>query len=76
MFNDANGEHLFVFSKVEPFLPELRTTFGAPQYLENLEKLTRRMPNIDERLTSMRERIKQWMALREQRAAKAAGAEV
>src|SRR5204863_7805324 len=23
MFNDANGEHLFVYSKIEPFLAEL-----------------------------------------------------
>ena len=75
MFNDANGEHLFVFSKVEPFLTELRTMFAAPQYLENLEKLMRRVPNVDERMASMRERIKQLLALREQRAAKAVSAE-
>ena len=24
MFNDANGEHLFVYSKMEPFLADLR----------------------------------------------------
>ena len=24
MFNDANGEHLFVFAKMEPFLPCVR----------------------------------------------------
>lgn len=75
MFNDANGEHMFVYSKVAPFLGELRTMFAAPQYLEHLEKVVRRMPNIDERLESMRERMKQLMALREQRAAKAATAE-
>ena len=70
MFNDANGEQLFVYSKIEPFLSELRTMFGMPQYLEHLEKAVKRIPNVDERITSMRERMKQLMALREQRAVK------
>ena len=76
MFNDANGEHIFVYSKVASFLPELRTLFGSPQYLENLEKAVRRIPDIDERLANMRARMKQLMSIREQRAAKTATAEV
>ncbi|MGH9882661.1 MAG: DUF4760 domain-containing protein [Pyrinomonadaceae bacterium] len=75
MFNDANGEHMLVYSKVAPFLPELRTMFGNPQYLQHLETVVQRIPNIEVRLANMRERIKQLMALREQRAAKAATAE-
>lgn len=74
MFNDANGEQLFVYSKIEPFLPELRTMFGMPQYLEHLEKAVKRIPNVDERITGMRERMKQLMALREQKAVKAQAA--
>ena len=75
MFNDANGEHLFVFAKVEPFLPELRAMYKSPQYLEHLEKVVRRIPNIDERLANMRERMKSLIALREMKAAKANAAE-
>ena len=75
MFNDANGEHLFVYSKIEPFLPELRVMFGEPTFLENLEKLIKRMPESEDRIARLRERMKKFMALREQRAAKAAGAE-
>ena len=75
MFNDANGEHLFVFAKVEPFLPELRAMFKSPQYLEHLEKVVRRIPNIDERLANMRERMKSLIALREMKVAKANAAE-
>src|SRR4030095_16317910 len=59
MFNDANGEHLFVSSKLAPFLSELLSTFGSPNYLENLEKAVQRIPDIDERLANMRERMKQ-----------------
>jgi hypothetical protein len=73
MFNDANGEHIFVFSKVEPFLPELRQAFN-PDYLSNFEKLIKRIPDVDKRLAFVRERMAQMKALREQRAAQAAGA--
>jgi hypothetical protein len=73
MFNDANGEHLFVYSKVEPFLSELRSMFVNPQFLENLEKVVKRMPDADQRIANLRARMKQFMALREQRAAKSAG---
>ena len=75
MFNDANGEHLFVFAKVEPFLPELRAMYKNPQYLGHLEKVVRRIPNIDERLANMRERMKSLIALREMKVAKANAAE-
>ena len=74
MFNDANGEQMFVYSKIEPFLAELRTIFGMPQYLEHLEKAVKRIPNVDERIANMRERMKQLMALREQKAGKAQAA--
>jgi hypothetical protein len=73
MFNDANGEHLFVFAKIEPYLAEVRTTFATPDYLGQLEAMVRRIPQVDEKLAGMRERIAKFVALREQRAAKAAG---
>ncbi len=58
MFNDANGEHVAVFAKIEPFIDEFRTQLGLPQYLEQLEKLVMRIPNAKERLASTRERFK------------------
>ena len=33
MFNDANGEQLVVFAKLEPFVAEYRTRMGNPSYL-------------------------------------------
>src|SRR5262249_46696127 len=75
MFNDANGEQVFVFSKIQPFLSELRSAYNVPEMLQHLEKLVMRTPNIEKRLEDMRERMKQLAALREQRAkAQAAGA--
>jgi len=68
MFNEANGEHLFVYSKMQPVIPELRTMFGNPDFLKNLEGLVKRIPDIDAKLDQMRERMKKFAAMREQRA--------
>src|ERR1700676_478289 len=38
LFNDSNGEHIGVFSKLEPLLGEIRSTHG-PKFAANLEKL-------------------------------------
>jgi hypothetical protein len=64
MFNDANGEHLSVFAKVEPFLPELRKLYNLPTYLSHLEKLVLRMPDAKRRTAETRERVKRFAALR------------
>lgn len=68
MFNDANGEHIFVYAKVEPFLPELRAQ-GNPDYLVHLEKLVREIPNVEERLKFVRERIQAILEMWQMRAA-------
>lgn len=64
MFTDANAEHFVVFAKIEPFLPELRETFGNPNMLTNLEKLVMRQPNAKERLAKSRESMKSVMKAR------------
>jgi hypothetical protein len=71
MFNDANGEQVVVFAKLEPFLTEMREKFGSQQTLQHLEKLVMNMPNARERLTTTRERIKTIIAARAEAAAKA-----
>lgn len=58
LFNDANGEHFFVFAKIEPILEEIRTTSNMPEFLKHFETLVRRAPNSAERLAGIRERIK------------------
>src|SRR5919205_4433017 len=39
MFNDANSEHLFVYAKLEPFLPALREQSGNPESMAQPKKL-------------------------------------
>jgi hypothetical protein len=60
MFLDANGEHVGVFSKVEPFIEELRQAIGLPDYLRQLENLVNRTPHAKERLERMRGVFARW----------------
>ena len=64
MFADAHGEHIVVFSKIEPFLPELREATGNQNMFENLEKLIMRQPDAKEKLAKSRETMKRWMQAR------------
>jgi hypothetical protein len=74
MFNDANGEHIFVYAKMEPFIPMLRQEIGSPQFLAHLEKVVKEIPNYEERLAAVRERMQKIIALYQQRAAAQAAA--
>lgn len=68
MFADAHGEHLVVFSKIEPFLAEIRETMNSPKYLKNLETLIMKMPDAQEVLAARREMMKRMMAARSEMA--------
>lgn len=69
LFNETNGEHIFVYSKIEPVLEDVRTLFGNPDFLRNLETLVKRIPNIDEKLIAMRARMQKFAEMRQERAA-------
>ena len=68
MFNDANGEHLFIFAKIEPILEELRTQWQQPDMLKNFEAIIRRVPDNKEKLAAIRERIKMIQGMMAERA--------
>lgn len=70
MFNDANGEHIAVFSKLEPFIEEYRSIMKNPHYLRNLEDLVMRLPEARTRLRSTRERIKRMVGAQAAKAEK------
>jgi hypothetical protein len=74
LFNETNGEHIFVYSKIQPVIEEVRTLFGNPEFLRNLETLVKRIPDSEAKLTAMRERMKKFAEMREERAAKAQSA--
>jgi hypothetical protein len=68
LFTSTNGEHVGVFSKIEPLLGEIRNAF-APQVAVNLEKLIDATPDGRNQAAKARERMK---AIRAQIAAKQA----
>jgi hypothetical protein len=73
MFNDANGEQLFIFAKIEPILEELRQQWNQPDMLKHFEAIVRRVPDNKEKLAAIRERIKLIQGMMDERA-KAANA--
>src|SRR3982074_2836273 len=68
MFNDANGEQLFIFAKIEPILEELRQQWNQPDMLKHFEAIVRRVPDNAEKLATIRERIKMIQTMMAERA--------
>lgn len=66
MFSDANGEYIGVFSKLEPFIAEVRETFGEANYLAHLETLVFKKPNAKQLLASRRALFERWVKRPEQ----------
>jgi len=58
MFDAANGEHILMFAKIEPFLAELREKFDSPNAFKNLEQVCTSAPGGIERVRATRERIR------------------
>ena len=75
LFNETNGEHLFVYSKIQPVIEEVRTLFGNPEFLSNLETLVKRIPNHEQTIAAMRERMKKFADMRAERAAQTQAAQ-
>jgi hypothetical protein len=63
MFNDATGEQVFIFAKLQPFLEQIRAQ-GSPTYLQHLEKQIMAMPHAEERITRSREMAKRILQAR------------
>ena len=61
MFDQANGEHVFVFAKFEPILADLRAAMG-PGYFKNLEHVCLNAPVGIERVRATQERLRGMMA--------------
>lgn len=60
MFLDANTEHVFVFAKIDEFLPEVRDLFREPDFLIHLEQLVRSIPDVEAKLESRKRLAGLW----------------
>ena len=63
MFNDANGEHVFVFAKLQPYLEKIREATN-PSYMRHLEQAVMAMPGAEARVAHARERSKRFASMR------------
>lgn len=57
LFFSTGGEMWFVFSKVQPFVKEVRDRLQSPEAFRNLEQLATRTAEGRERLTLMQQRL-------------------
>ena len=73
LFQEANTEHIVVFAKLQPFIPELRQIMGEPDYLAHLERLVVNVPNIEKKLANRRTLLKSWVRTAASEEQKAAG---
>lgn len=71
MFNDANGEHLVVFGKVEALIPKWREMNGDSTLWKNLETVSLGAPDARNRIDGIKARIKAMLAARAAAATKA-----
>jgi len=60
MFFDSGTEHIFVYSKIQPFLAEIREMFHEPDYLINLETLALKVPGIEAKLEARKRLAALW----------------
>lgn len=60
LFHDANTEHIAVYSKLQPFLKEIREIINEEDYYIDLEKLVANIPNIDVKLEKRRQLFSRW----------------
>jgi hypothetical protein len=57
LFFDSSGEALFVWAKVEPYVPQLRKDLQAPRLLAHVEKAISMVPRAAERVVVIRARM-------------------
>ena len=72
LFNQTNGEHVFVYMKLQPVLEDIRMMFDNQEFLKNLETVVKRIPDIETKLPAMRERMAKFAEIRAAKAAAAA----
>src|SRR5436305_1533346 len=67
LFTNCNGEHIGVFAKIEPLLPEIRKAL-SPRFAANLEKLVDATPDGRKQTEASRQMMKAILAQLAERA--------
>lgn len=73
MFYDTNGEFLFVFCKIKPFIPEIREMYDSPEWMTHFEKVVNEMPGSSGKIEKMESWMKDFEAQMTEQASGQAG---
>ena len=60
MFFDSGTEHIFVYTKIAPFLAEIREMFNEPEFFIHLETLALKVPNIETKIENRKRLYALW----------------
>lgn len=66
-FREAHGEIFATFSKIQPFLAEMRSASGEPEFCKHMEAVVMAAPDAEATLTRRREAIRAAVRARKQR---------
>jgi hypothetical protein len=66
MFLDANTEHIFIYSKIADYLPDVRKIFGEPDLFIHLETLCREMPDFQAKMENRKRLNALWTGAKSQ----------
>ena len=69
LFFDWNGEILFTFVKIKPYLKQIREVSGNDEFMEKTEKLLNSTPALKKRVIWMEAQFKKWGEMMKARAA-------
>jgi hypothetical protein len=70
-FRAAHGEIFATFSQIQPFLAEMRSTAGEPEFCKHMEAVVMAAPDAETILTRRREAIRAGIRARKQQWEKA-----
>lgn len=60
LFLESGGEMLFVWAKLEEFIPQVRQELAVPKFLANVEKVIGMVSSARERVQVIRSRLPQY----------------
>lgn len=66
LFFETHGELWFVYTKLKPFIAQMRQQLNAPEAFKNLEAVATGSPEGQERVRTMEERFKMFAQMRAQ----------
>jgi hypothetical protein len=72
LFFDWNGEIIFAYVKIKPWLKQLRQATGSDEFMSKTEELLNSTPELRAKVQWMEDMFKKWTAMRSEAMAKSA----